>query len=103
MNGGVSAGPEHTVVTTSHAVIRRWAERRGANPATMPGSEDGGPVEVLRLNFPRYGGASLRAVAWDDWFATFDARKLIFRYQERRPDGSRSNYFRLERRNGATR
>ncbi|BDU07003.1 hypothetical protein GV791_26505 [Nocardia cyriacigeorgica] len=97
MNGGPSADSGQTMVTTSHDVIRRWAERRGANPATMPGSEYNGRVEVLRFDFPRYGGAGLLPVDWEDWFATFDARQLCFRYQERRPDGSPSNFFRLER------
>ncbi|WP_280236902.1 hypothetical protein [Nocardia cyriacigeorgica] len=98
MNGGPS-GPGQTMVTTNHAVIRRWAERRGANPATMPGSEYNGHgrVDVLRFDFPRYGGAGLQPVEWEDWFATFDARRLYFRYQERGPDGSPSNFFRLER------
>lgn len=99
MKGGLSTAPGEIVVTTNHEVIRQWAERRGANPATTPGSEDDGKVGVLRLDFPRYGGAVLRPVGWDDWFATFDARKLSFRYQELRADGTPSNFFRLERAN----
>ncbi|ONM50080.1 hypothetical protein [Nocardia donostiensis] len=97
MKGGLSAAPGDTLVTTSHETIRQWAEERGANPATMPGSEGDEKVGVLRLDFPRYGGAVLRPVAWEDWFATFDARNLSFRYQEIRADGSPSNFFRIER------
>lgn len=89
--------PENFRVTRDHDVIRRWAEQRGARPATMPGSIHNGRMGVLRLDFPGYGGAVLQPVAWDDWLATFDARGLAFRFQERRRDGRRSNVFRLER------
>lgn len=86
-----------TRVTRNHDIIRQWAERRGARPATMPGSEYNGRLGVLRFDFPGYGGAVLRPVDWDEWFATFDARHLHFRYQDRRPDGTPSNFNRLER------
>ncbi|MEV0297414.1 hypothetical protein [Nocardia sp. NPDC050710] len=89
------AGRTH--VTRNHDVIRRWAEQRGARPATMPGSEYNGHLSVLRFDFPGYGGAVLRPVDWDEWFATFDAGRLEFRYQEQGPDGRRSNFNRLER------
>ncbi|MBH0780404.1 hypothetical protein IT779_29445 [Nocardia sp. NEAU-351] len=85
-----------THVTRDHEVIRRWAEQRGARPATMPGSEYDGRLEVLRFDFPGYGGAVLRPVDWEEWFATFDERGLEFRYQDNRADGSRSNFNRLE-------
>ncbi|MET8654580.1 hypothetical protein [Nocardia aurea] len=85
-----------TLVTRDHEVIRRWAEQRGARPATMPGSEYNGHLGVLRFDFPGYGGAVLRPVDWEEWFATFDERRLEFRYQDQRADGSRSNFNRLE-------
>ncbi|MFD6161139.1 hypothetical protein ACFWF7_13935 [Nocardia sp. NPDC060256] len=88
---------ERTRVTQNHDIIRQWAERRGARPATMPGSEDEGRLRVLRFDFPGYGGAVLRPVDWDAWFATFDERHLHFRYQDRRADGTPSNFNRLER------
>lgn len=86
-----------TRVTRDHKVIRRWAEQRGARPATMPGSEYDGHLGALRLDFPGYGGAVLRHVSWEEWFATFDARRLWFRFQEHRPDGSPSYVNRIER------
>ncbi|WP_345495011.1 hypothetical protein [Nocardia callitridis] len=82
--------------TTSHDVIRQWAQKRGAAPATMPGSEYNGRLEMLRFDFPGYGGAGLRRVGWDEWFATFDAHQLRFLYQEDRADGRPSNFNRLE-------
>ncbi|WP_433575058.1 hypothetical protein [Nocardia brasiliensis] len=88
---------ERTRVTRDHDTIRQWAERRGATPATMPGIAYGGPMGSLRLDFPGYGGAVLRPVDWDEWFATFEERHLHFRYQEQLPDGTPSNFNRLER------
>ncbi|MCE6995463.1 hypothetical protein LZG04_11700 [Saccharothrix sp. S26] len=83
-----------SLVTTSHEVIRKWAERRNARPATLPGGGD--RPEVLRLDLPGYGSRNLRHIEWDEWFAAFDARQLRFSYQEQRSDGSPSNFFRLE-------
>ncbi|WP_330255424.1 hypothetical protein OG874_13230 [Nocardia sp. NBC_00565] len=94
VEGAQQAG--RILVTRNHDVIRRWAEQRGARPATMPGSEYNGRLGVLRFDFPGYGGAVLRAVGWDEWFATFDARRLSFRYQERSANGGPSNFNRLE-------
>ncbi len=87
--------PGRSLATTSHEVIRAWAEERGGVPATVPGTEHGDHLGVLRLDF---GGDndSLRQVSWDEWFATFDARKLNFLYQEERKDGNQSTFFRLE-------
>jgi Rho termination factor, N-terminal domain len=84
-----------SLVTTSHEVIRQWAEQRDGRPATVPGTEHGDRLGVLRFDF---GGDSdeLRHVSWDEWFATFDDRRLNFIYQEERTDGRPSNFFRLE-------
>jgi hypothetical protein len=84
-----------SLATTSHEVIRHWAEERGGVPATVEGTEHGDHLGVLRFDF---GGDSerLRHVSWDEWFDTFDARKLNFLYQEERKDGRQSNFFRLE-------
>ena len=84
-----------TLATTSHEVIRRWAEERNAVPATVDGTEHGDHLGVLTFDF---GGDSenLRHVSWDEWFDTFDARNLNFIYQEERKDGNKSNFFRLE-------
>jgi hypothetical protein len=84
-----------SLATTSHEVIRQWAEERGGVPATVDGTEHGDHLGVLRFDF---GGDNerLRQVSWDEWFATFDARKLNFLYQEERKDGRQSTFFRLE-------
>ena len=84
-----------SLVTTNHDVIRRWAEERDAVPATVEGTEHEGRAGVLRFDF---GGDSdrLEHIDWDDWFKTFDERKLNFIYQETKSDGSQSNFFQLE-------
>ncbi len=84
-----------SLATTHHEVIRQWAEERGGVPATVEGTEHGDHLGVLRFDF---GGDDerLRQVSWDEWFATFDDRRLNFIYQEERSDGRQSTFFRLE-------
>lgn len=84
-----------SLVTTHHEVIKQWAEERNAVPATVPGTEHDDHLGVLRLDF---GGDNddLRQVSWEEWFRTFDERRLNFVYQEQRSDGNQSNFFILE-------
>ncbi|MDQ0662098.1 hypothetical protein QFZ35_000596 [Arthrobacter ulcerisalmonis] len=84
-----------SLATTHHEVIRQWAEERDGVPATVEGTEHGDHLGVLRIDF---GGKDdkLRHISWDEWFDTFDTRKLNFIYQEQRSDGTQSNFFRLE-------
>jgi hypothetical protein len=81
-----------TLTTHNHDVIKRWADERGGAPATTTKS---GPPRVLRLDFPGYGGQSLRKISWDDWFKTFDDRGVTFVFQEKLRNGNQSNFFRL--------
>ncbi len=87
--------PGRSLVTTHHEVIREWAEARGGRPATVEGSEHGDHLGVLRFDFGD-DTPNLRHVSWDEWFATFDDRRLNFIYQEDRTDGRQSTFFRLE-------
>jgi len=84
-----------SLVTTSHEVIRRWAEERGGVPATVEGTEHGDRAGVLRFDF-REPTDKLRHITWEEWFRTFDERRLNFIYQEERKDGRQSTFFRLE-------
>lgn len=90
--------PGQTLATRNHDVIRRWAEERGAQPATIEGTEHDDHLGVLRFDFPGYAEADdkLKRVSWDEWFRTFDERNLVFIYQEHRSDGKLSNFFRLD-------
>jgi hypothetical protein len=84
-----------SLATTHHEVIRQWAEERSGVPATVEGTEHGDHLGVLRIDF---GGDNdkLRHISWDEWFETFDSRRLNFIYQEQRSDGQQSTFFRLE-------
>jgi hypothetical protein len=89
--------PGRSLVTTNHDVIRQWAEEREAKPATITGTEHEDRAGVLRFDFPGGSeGGRLRQIGWDEWFATFDERRLNFIYQQNRSDGRQSNFFRLE-------
>lgn len=79
--------------TRDHGVIQRWAEERNAQPATVPGTEHGDHLGVLRFDFPGYGGDNLQHVSWDEWFHTFDVRNLEFVYQDTQKAGNQSNFF----------
>jgi hypothetical protein len=89
-------GPEETTLRTSdHLTIRLWAEERGGGPATVAGTEHGDLLGALRIRFAE-DGDELRRVIWDDWFETFDERRLIFVYEDTQADGTQSDYYRLE-------
>jgi hypothetical protein len=88
--------PGRSLWTQDHETIRRWAQQRGATPATVPGTDHGGLHGVLRLKFRQGEANDLRQISWDDWFETFDERGLRFIYQEHTSDGSESNFFRLD-------
>jgi hypothetical protein len=89
--------PGKSLVTVNHDVIRKWAEERGAVPATPAGTEKGDRPGVLTFDFPPLGDNDrLRHVSWEDWFRTFDQRGLNFIFQEKLADGRQSNFFRLE-------
>jgi hypothetical protein len=82
-----------TLITREHLVIQAWAEARGGRPATATRGPDGTP-RTLRIEFDETSG--LERIGWDEWFRVFDARDLLFTYQDRRRDGSPSTFFRLE-------
>jgi hypothetical protein len=89
--------------TQDHEVIRRWAERHRAEPATGEATSSG-PATVtvndggagVRFNFP--GVARFRPIDWNEWFANFDAHGLTFVYEEEVSDRA---YELFEARGGA--
>ncbi|WAS94584.1 hypothetical protein [Nannocystis punicea] len=88
--------PGQTLATRNHDVICRWAEARGANPATVSSTEHEGRAGVLRFDFPGFGGENLEEIEWEEWFKPFDERRLVFLYQEHKANGDTSTFFRLD-------
>jgi hypothetical protein len=83
--------------TTDHQTIRRWAEKRGATPATVEGTERGGEVGILRLDFtPK--DANLEPVDWDAFFDKFEESELAFLYQDKTASGKTSRFHKFVRR-----
>jgi DUF2934 family protein len=75
------------LITTDHAVIRRWAARHSAEPATGEATASGpGTIALndggagIRFNFP--GVARFRAITWDEWFENFERHDLAFAFDE---------------------
>src|SRR3954452_22836941 len=102
----IDTGSEHdhdeisVVATQDPELIRRWAERRGAEPATGEATETGpGTVHVqdgdagIRFNFPGVG--RYRPIAWDEWLGNFVQHELIFVYERDTPGKTPSSRYRL--------
>ena len=100
------SGPEgaraKTLATRDHEVIRQWAARRKAEPATGEATSSGpATIDVkdggagVRFNFP--GITSFRPIAWDEWFENFDGHDLTFVYEEDAPSGTVSARYRIVR------
>ncbi|WKB51278.1 hemerythrin domain-containing protein [Eleftheria terrae] len=89
--------PDHdgqTLATRNPDVIMRWADERGARPATVHDADPGQP-RVLRLDFPDYD-SGLQEVSWQAWLDTFRERGLVFVFQDRMKAGNPSNFFHLD-------
>lgn len=89
-----------SMITTDHDVIRKWAEERGAKPATVIGT-GGNEIGVLRLMFPGYSAGrskSLKEISWEEFFRKFDENNLAFIFQEKTRSGEKSNFNKLIRR-----
>ena len=88
------------VATRDHELVRRWAERRQAEPATGEETESGpSTVKVndhgagVRFNFPAVG--RFRPISWDEWFQNFDEHSLVFIYERDVESKSPSHRYRL--------
>ena len=73
--------------TRDHAMIRRWAARRSAQPATGEATATGPAIldvkdegAGIRFNFP--GASRFRAIDWSEWFDNFDRYELAFVFEE---------------------
>jgi hypothetical protein len=74
------------VATDDHELIREWAARHDAEPATGEATESGpATLDVqdggagIRFNFP--AAAHFRPITWDEWFRNFTQHDLMFVYE----------------------
>jgi hypothetical protein len=88
------------VATQDHELIRQWALRRRAEPATGEATESGPATTTvnddgtgIRFNFPGVG--RFRPIEWDEWFRNFDAYSLVFVYERDVPNRSLSSRYRM--------
>ncbi|MGY3512939.1 hypothetical protein [Bradyrhizobium lupini] len=83
--------------TTSHDVIRKWAEERVGKPATVKATEEDGHAGILRIDFdpPDEG---LDRISWDEFFAKFDEAGIAFLHQDQTKDGKPSRFHKFVRR-----
>ena len=89
------------VATSDHELIRKWAWRRHAEPATGEATESGPATAAsvndhgtgVRFNFP--GVSRFRPIEWDEWFRNFDAYSLVFVYERDEPGRAPSSRYRL--------
>jgi hypothetical protein len=93
----VSDTSDATLSTRDHEVIRQWASRRRAEPATGEATSSG-PATIavadtgagIRFNFPGVG--AFRPISWEEWFANFDRYELAFLYENPTDEGAGLSY-----------
>lgn len=85
------SGEVHT--TTDRDVIRKWAEERTGQPATVEGTGNGDQTGILRIQFPGHGDdENLKAISWEAFFDKFEDQRLAFIYQDTLKDGQTSRF-----------
>lgn len=88
------------LTTDDPHVIRQWAARHDAEPATGEATSSG-PATVsvedggagIRFNFP--GASPFRPITWDEWFENFRRHDLLFVYEPDVPRQPPSARYRL--------
>lgn len=95
--GETTSGATHVVFTRDHAVIKRWAAARHAEPATGEAT-DSGPATVnvndggagIRFIFP--GTSAFRPITWEEWLENFDLHHCLFVYDNESEELRSSRY-----------
>ena len=92
--------PGAVLATDDPELIRQWAARHHAEPATGEATQSGpATIDVadggtgIRFNFP--SAAPFRPITWDEWFQHFTRRDLMFVYERDVPGQTSSGRFRL--------
>ncbi len=83
--------------TTDHKTIRNWAEKRGAIPATVEGTEKNSEeAGILRFEFR--DKTDLEPIDWEAFFEKFEESELAFLYQDKTAGGRLSRFHKFVRR-----
>ena len=92
--------PGKALTTDNRELIREWAAKRAAQPATGEATQSGpATVDVrdggagIRFNFP--GAAQFRPISWEEWFDNFTRHDLMFVYESDVPGQTPSGRYRL--------
>jgi len=85
--------------TTNHDEIKRWIEERKGRPTVVEGTEGRDGEGLLRVEF-RDPDDKLEPISWDEFFKTFEDRKLAFLHQDKTADGKVSRFFKFVKREG---
>ena len=80
--------------TTDHNEIRKWIETRKGRPTVVEGTQGKDGEGILRVDF-REPDDKLEEISWDEFFKTFDDRKLAFLHQDKTADGHESRFFKF--------
>lgn len=88
------------MATEDQHLIRAWAERHSAEPATGEATPSGpAALDVhdggagIRFNFP--AAARFRPITWEEWFQHFTQHELMFVYEGDEPGQPPSARYRL--------
>jgi glutathione synthase/RimK-type ligase-like ATP-grasp enzyme len=84
--------------TTDHETIRKWVERRNGRPAVVADTEGKDGEGILRVEFRH--ADKLEDIEWEEFFKTFEDRKLAILYQDKTADGKESRFFKFVSRAG---
>ena len=92
--------PGAVLATDNRELIREWAAKRDAQPATGEATPSGpATVDVrdggtgIRFNFP--AAARFRPITWEEWFDNFTRHDLMFVYEGDAPGQTPSARYRL--------
>ncbi len=80
--------------TTDHKEIKKWIEARKGRPTVVEGTQGKDGEGILRVDF-REPDDKLEEIPWDEFFKTFDDRKLAFLHQDKTADGKTSRFFKF--------
>ena len=99
-HGAAEQQPGAVLATDDHELIREWAVKHNAEPATGEATPSGpATIDVrdegggIQFNFP--AAAPFRPITWDEWFQNFTRYDLMFVYESDVPGQTPSARYRL--------